>query len=67
MSDEMYIDCPREYEQAQEEAHYWFALTDVVSHMERIGVERVLIDVATLLQERKEIRKRKELDVDDDF
>lgn len=54
-----------EAQQAQEEAHYWFALTDVVSHMERIGVERVLIDVATLLQERKEINKRKEHDIDD--
>ncbi len=46
--------------QAQEEAHYWFALTDIVSYIEQVGVEKVLIDLATLLQERQDIRKRKE-------
>lgn len=49
-----------EARQAQEEAHYWFALTDVVSHMEQVGVEKVLIDLAALLQERKELLKKKE-------
>lgn len=55
-----------EAQQAQEEAHYWFALTDVVSYMDVIGVEKVLIDIAILLQERKAIKqKREEKDIDD--
>ena len=60
MNERMYIDCPREYDQAQEEAHYWFALSDVVSYIDTIGVERVLIDLAMLLQERHKIKQERE-------
>lgn len=57
-----------EAQQAQQEAHYWFALTDIVSYIEHIGVEKVLIDLSTLLQERREINKRKgEASQDDDI
>ena len=49
-----------EQQQAQEEAHYWFALTDVVSYIDRIGVEKVLIDLSMLLQERKKMKQEKE-------
>ena len=62
----MYIDCPREYEQAQEEAHYWFALSDVVSYIDTIGVEKVLIDLSMLLQERKKIKQESERSEDYD-
>lgn len=57
-----------EAQQAQQEAHYWFALTDIVSYIEQVGVEKVLIDLSTLLQERREINKRKgEASQDDDI
>jgi hypothetical protein len=56
----MYIDCPREYDQAQEEAHYWFALSDVVSYIDTIGMERVLIDLSMMLQERNKIKQERE-------
>lgn len=56
----MYIDCPREYDQAQEEAHYWFALSDVVSYIDTIGVEKVLIDLSMMLQERNKIKQERE-------
>ncbi len=56
----MYIDCPREYDQAQEEAHYWFALSDVVSYIDTIGMERVLIDLSMMLQERQKIKQERE-------
>ena len=42
-----------EHQQAQEEAHYWFALSDVVSYIDTIGVEKVLIDLSMMLQERQ--------------
>jgi hypothetical protein len=56
----MYIDCPREHDQAQEEAHYWFALSDVVSYIDTIGMERVLIDLSMMLQERQKIKQERE-------
>ena len=56
----MYIDCPREHDQAQEEAHYWFALSDVVSYIDTIGMERVLIDLSMMLQERHKIKQERE-------
>lgn len=49
-----------EMQQAQEEAHYWFALTDVVSYIDKIGVEKVLIDLSMLLQERKNMKQENE-------
>lgn len=55
-----------EYQQAQEEAHYWFALSDVVSYIDTIGVEKVLIDLSMLLQERKKIKQESERSEDYD-
>jgi hypothetical protein len=56
----MYIDCQREHDQAQEEAHYWFALSDVVSYIDTIGMERVLIDLSMMLQERQKIKQERD-------
>jgi hypothetical protein len=55
-----------EQQQAQEEAHYWFALSDVVSYIDTIGVEKVLIDLSMLLQERKKIKQESERSEDYD-
>lgn len=55
-----------EQQQAQEEAHYWFALSDVVSYIDTIGVEKVLIDLSMLLQERKKIKQERERSEDYD-
>lgn len=55
-----------EHQQAQEEAHYWFALSDVVSYIDTIGVEKVLIDLSMLLQERKKIKQESERSEDYD-
>jgi hypothetical protein len=49
-----------EQQAVQEEAHYWFALCDVVSHVDNIGIEKVLIDLSMLLAERKKMKQRKE-------
>lgn len=49
-----------ETQQAQEEAHYWFALSDVVSYIDTIGVEKVLIDLSMMLQERHKIKQERE-------
>jgi hypothetical protein len=49
-----------EHQQAQEEAHYWFALSDVVSYIDTIGVEKVLIDLSMMLQERQKIKQERE-------